>query len=325
MGASDVARLLVLAGLWGGSFVFIRVAVPALGPLYLAWSRVALAFLALFAMAILQRGVASLRERWGDYLVVGTVNSALPFALYGFAEQYVSASMAAILNATSPFFGALIAALWLKEALTLRQLAGMGLGVTGVVWVVGWHADPASGPVLAAVAACLGAALCYGIGGVYTKVRMSAVPSAAIALWTQLAATLVLTPAVLAGPPPANLSLVVAVNVLALALASTAYAYRLYFRLIADVGPTRALTVTFLIPLFGVLWGVALLGERVTADMALGGALILAGTWVATRGAPRRRSAASEVALRPARPPARAPECAAPDSAAASADRRRCT
>ena len=294
MAASDVARLLVLAGLWGGSFVFIRVTVPALGPLWLAWSRVALAFAALFAVAILQRGVPSLRERWRDYLVVGTVNSALPFALYAFAEQYVSASIAAILNATSPFFGALIAALWLKEALSFRQLAGMGLGVAGVVWVVGWHAGPASGPVPIAVAACLGAALCYGIGGVYTKVRMSGVPSATIALYSQLGAAIVLAPAALTGPPRAAPGLVVAVNVLALALASTAYAYRLYFRLIANVGPTRALTVTFLIPLFGVLWGVALLGERLTADMALGGALILAGTWIATRRAPSRRGAATE-------------------------------
>ncbi|HUH92262.1 MAG TPA: DMT family transporter [Casimicrobiaceae bacterium] len=294
MAASDVARLLVLAGLWGGSFVFIRVAVPALGPLWLAWSRVALAFAALFAVAILQRRVPSLRQRWRDYLVVGTVNSALPFALYGFAEQYVSASIAAILNATSPFFGALIAALWLKEALSFRQLAGMGLGVAGVVWIVGWHAGPASGPVPIAVAACLGAALCYGIGGVYTKVRMSGVPSAAIALYSQLGAAIVLAPPALTGSSPAAPSLVVAVNVLALALASTAYAYRLYFRLIADVGPTRALTVTFLIPLFGVLWGVALLGERLSADMALGGALILAGTWIATRRAPGRRSTATE-------------------------------
>jgi len=271
-----------------------RSALPALGPLWLAWARVTLAFAALFAVAVVRRDVATLRERWRDYLVVGTVNSALPFALYGFAEQYVSASIAAILNATSPFFGALIAALWLKEALSFRQLAGMALGAAGVVWVVGWHAGPASGTVVAAVGACLAAALCYGIGGVYTKVRMSGVPSAAIALYTQLGAATVLSPFALAGPTPAAPTAVVAVNVLALALASTAYAYRLYFRLIADVGPTRALTVTFLIPLFGVLWGVALLGERLTADMAIGGALILTGTWIATRGAPRCRSAARE-------------------------------
>ena len=293
MPTSDVARLLVLAGLWGGSFVFIRVAVPTLGPLWLAFLRVTLAFAALFGLALVQRNIPDLRGRWRDYLVVGTVNSALPFALYSFAEQYVSASTAAILNATSPFFGALIAALWLKEALRPRQLAGMGLGVAGVVWVVGWHAGPASEPVFLAASACLVAALCYGISGIYTKVRMSGVPSAAIALYSQLGAAIVLAPAAATGPLPQAPSLVVAANVLALAFASTAYAYRLYFRLIANVGPTRALTVTFLIPLFGVLWGVALLGEPLTGEMLFGAMLSLAGTWRATR-APSPRSAAGE-------------------------------
>ncbi|HEY7240243.1 MAG TPA: DMT family transporter [Burkholderiales bacterium] len=285
MAPSDVARLLVLAGLWGGSFVFIRVAVPALGPLWLAFFRVALAFVALFALAVFRRSVPTLRERWRDYLVVGAVNSALPFALYCFAEQYVSASTAAILNATSPFFGALVAALWLKEPLTLRQLSGMALGVAGVAWIVGWHAGPMTQSALIATFACLAAALCYGVGGVYAKVRMTGVPTSAIALYSQLAATLLLAPAALATPLPQAPGLLIALNVVGLAVASTAYAFLLYFRLIANVGPTRALTVTFLIPLFGVLWGVAFLGEPLSSNMLLGGMLILAGTWLATRAA----------------------------------------
>jgi drug/metabolite transporter (DMT)-like permease len=286
MAASDVARLLTLAGLWGASFVFIRVVVPVLGPLWLAFLRVTLAFVALFAIAAMQRSIPSLRERWRDYLVVGTINSALPFALYAFAEESVSASTAAILNATSPFFGALVAALWLKEALTLRQLAGMALGVGGVVWLVGWHGEALTQPVVVAIFACLAAALCYGISSVYAKVRLSGVASASTALYSQLGAALVLAPALLPTPLPSAPSVLVAANMLALAVASTAYAYRLYFRLIANVGPTRALTVTFLIPLFGVLWGVLFLSEPLTLNMVFGGALILAGTWLATRITP---------------------------------------
>src|SRR5262245_27439840 len=156
----DLARLLTLAGLWGASFAFMRVAVPAVGPLWLAFLRVALAFGALLAFAVARRNVPPLRERWRDYLVVGAVNSALPFALYCFAEQYVTASTAAILNATSPFFGAVVAALWLKDPLTLRQLVGMGLGLAGVVLLVGWQPEPLSGTTLVALLACLGAALC---------------------------------------------------------------------------------------------------------------------------------------------------------------------
>lgn len=285
MRAQDVARLLCLAALWGGSFAFIRVAVPALGPIWLAESRVALAFAALFAVALARRDVPSLAAHWRTYLAVGTINSALPFALFGFAELFISASNAAILNATSPFFGAIVAAAWLREPLGARRLTGMALGLAGVVLLVGWQAEPLSAAALVAVLACLAAALCYGVASVYAKVRMTGIPSFAIAVYSQLAAAIVLAPALPLVPLPAALTPPLAANVLALALASTAIAYLLYFRLIADVGPARALTVTFLIPLFGVLWGVLFLGEPVAINMLSGCALILAGTWLALRNA----------------------------------------
>lgn len=283
MRIQDVARLVCLAALWGGSFAFIRVAVPALGPIWLAESRVALAFAALFAVALIRRDVPSLAAHWRAFLAIGTVNSALPFALFSFAEQFISASNAAILNATSPFFGAIVAAAWLGEPLRARKLTGMALGLAGVVLLVGWQTEPLSASMLIASLACLAAALCYGIGSVYAKARMTGIPSFAIAVYSQLAAAIVLAPALPFVPPPSALSPLVAANVLALALASTAIAYLLYFRLIADVGPARALTVTFLIPLFGVLWGAVFLREPVSINMLSGCALILAGTWLALR------------------------------------------
>ncbi len=281
----DLARLLLLAGLWGGSFAFIRVAVPVVGPVWLAFSRVALAFLALFALALSRRAVPPLLAHWRDYLVIGAANSALPFALFCFAEQYVGAAMAAILNATSPFFAAAVAALWLKEALPLRKLGGMALGLGGVVVLVGWSAQTGVS-VLPATLACLGAALCYGVASGYVKRRMAAVPSFAVALYSQLAAAIVLAPALPFVARPGVLTPVVLGNTLALALASTAFAYLLYFRLIETLGPARALTVTFLIPVFGVLWGWVFLGEPVTANTLCGCALILAGTWITVRGRP---------------------------------------
>lgn len=288
MRVQDFARLLSLAALWGGSFAFIRVAVPALGPIWLAEFRVALAFAALFAVAAIRRGVPSLAAHWRAYLVIGAVNSALPFALFSFAEQTISASNAAILNATSPFFGAIIGAARLGEPLGAGKMAGMALGLLGVVLLVGWQPAPLSGAAIVASLACLAAALCYGIGSVYAKARMTGIPSFAIAVYSQLAAAVVLAPALPFSPPPLSLSPLVAANVLALALASTAIAYLLYFRLIADVGPARALTVTFLIPLFGVLWGALFLREPVAINMLSGGALILAGTWLTVREGPRR-------------------------------------
>lgn len=294
MRAQDVARLLSLAALWGGSFAFIRVAVPTLGPIWLAECRVALAFAALFVVALLRRGMPPLAAHWRAYLVIGTVNSALPFALFSFAEETISASNAAILNATSPFFGAIIAAAWLREPLGTRKLTGMALGLAGVVLLVGWQSAPLSGAAIAASVACLSAALCYGIGSVYAKVRMTGLPSFAIALYSQLAAAMVLGPVLPFVPPPLSLTPLVAANVIGLALASTAIAYLLYFRLIADVGPARALTVTFLIPLFGVLWGVLFLREPLGVNMLSGGALILAGTWLAARDARRDAMRAPE-------------------------------
>jgi drug/metabolite transporter (DMT)-like permease len=288
----DAVRLVLLAGLWGGSFAFIRVAAPALGPFWLAFARVALAFAALFALALARRTLPPFMPQWRGYVTIGIVNSALPFALFSFAEQYVAASHAAVLNATSPLFAALVAAAWLKEALSLRKLAGMGLGLAGVVLLVGWQAEPLTGATLLATLACLAAALCYGVASVYARRRMTGVPSPAVALYSQLTAAIALAPTLLFVPLPEPPTPLVVGNVLALALAATAVAYLLYFRLIATIGPARALTVTFLIPAFGVLWGYLFLGEPLAANTLSGCALILAGTWGVVRDAPAGRAPA---------------------------------
>jgi drug/metabolite transporter (DMT)-like permease len=290
MSLPALARLVTLAALWGGSFAFSRVAVPVVGPLWLAESRVVLAFVILLALALSRGGVPAWRERWRDFLVIGIVNSALPFALFCFAGQYIAASAAAILNATSPFFGALVAALWLKDPLSGTKVAGMSLGLAGVVLLVGWRPEPLTGLALVAVFACLGASLCYGIASVYAKARMTGVPSFSTALYSQLAAAAVLAPALPFAPMHGPVTVTVAASVLALAVGSTAIAYLLYFRLIANIGPARALSVTFLIPLFGVLWGYLFLGEAPTINMLLGGSMILGGTWLAMRagGVPRQ-------------------------------------
>lgn len=283
MPVADIARLLTLAALWGGSFAFMRVAVAALGPLWLASSRVTLAFLALYALALVRRGVPALRAHWRDYLTIGIINTALPFALFSFAAQHVTASTAAILNATSPFFATIIAALWLKDRVTPAKIIGMILGMVGVVLLVGWQPEAMSTHKLIAVSACLVAALSYGAASVFAKARLTGLPSFAIALYSQMTAMIVLVPALPFVPPPGSITPLVAANVLALAIASTAIAYMLYFKLIATIGPARALTVTFLIPLFGVLWGFLFLDEKIGANTLAACALIVCGTWLAVR------------------------------------------
>jgi drug/metabolite transporter (DMT)-like permease len=284
MPAADVARLLTLAALWGGSFAFMRVAVVVMGPMWLAATRVALAFLALFLLALARRNVPALRAHWRGYLAIGIINTALPFTLFAYAAQHVAASTAAILNATSPFFATIVAALWLKDRVTPTKLLGMVLGMAGVALLVGWRPEPLSAVQFGAVLACLAASMCYGIASVYAKARLTGLPSYAIALYSQMAAVVVLAPALPFAPAPGPVTPLIAANVLALAVASTAIAYLLYFKLIANIGPARALTVTFLIPLFGVLWGFLFLDEKIGASTLSACALIVCGTWLAVRG-----------------------------------------
>jgi len=148
---------------------------------------------------------------------------------------------------------------------------------------VGWHPESVSREVALALAACLAGAVCYALAGVYIKRKLTGVPSFAIACASQVMAAIALMPALPFTSVPGPLTGIVLANVVALALASTALAYLIYFKLIADAGPQRALTVTFLIPLFGVLWGYVFLGEALTASMLAGGALVVAGTALALR------------------------------------------
>ncbi|MCX6028874.1 MAG: DMT family transporter [Chloroflexi bacterium] len=277
MRPADVVRLLMLAVLWGGSFLFMRIAAPVLGPVVLIALRVSLAGLALLAYAAITRQKLALRRYWRQYLIIGAINSALPFVLIATAELKLPASLAAILNATSPLFGAMMAALWLREPLTLRKIGGIGLGIAGVVILVGGKAFMATENVLLSIGASLFAAACYGLASVYTKLKAAGAPAFGMAAGSQIGASLVLLPLIPFTLPTAQPAAVVVGTVAALALLSTAVAYLLYFRLIVDVGPVRALSVTFLVPVFGLLWGAIFLGEPITTGMLLGGGVILAG------------------------------------------------
>jgi drug/metabolite transporter (DMT)-like permease len=291
--------MLCLAALWGGSFAFMRVAVAGLGPTWLVECRVLIAFLALLAVARLRGAVPAFVPHARAFIVVGVVNTAIPFSLFAWAADHIPASTGAMLNATAPFFAAIVAAVWLRERIGPMKLAGMVVGFAGVALLVGWHPRDADPQSMMAMLACLVAALCYGIASVYARRQLAGLPIFSVALYSQLVAAVALAPGIAMVPAPAAVTPVVAANVLGLALASTALAYLLYFRLIADIGPARALTVTFLIPMFGVLWGWLFLGEAVTGRTLAACALIVAGTWLAVQ-APRRDPSAA--ALRKASP-----------------------
>lgn len=278
MSLRDWIRLLSLAAIWGGSFVFLRIVAPPLGPLVTADLRVLIAWVALQIYFCATGFDIQLRQFWKQYLVIGIFNAALPFFLFAFAALHIPASYSAILNATSPFFGALFSTLWLGEKMTRQKAAGFVLGIVGVALVTRMGTGTLGTPALWAMAACLGAALCYGIAGTYAKAFASAAKPPAIAGTSQLFAGLLLLPLTPLAPPPGPVTLYVALNMLAFALLCSGVAFLLYYRLIADVGPTKALTVTFLMPAFTMLWAALFLGEAVTVLMIVGCGLILCGT-----------------------------------------------
>ena len=278
----DLIDLLSLAALWGASFLFMRVAVPEFGPLAMVEMRVAVASLVLLAIVMRRAQMDALLAHWRPLLVVGAVNSAIPFALFGYALLSLSAGFGSILNATAPLFGAMIAFLWLHERLAPARVAGLFIGFAGVALLMwgkpSFHAGGDAWAVLAILCACLA----YGVGPNYIKRNLTGVPPLIIATGSQIAAAVLVLPLAVIEWPKQLPGVTAWLAVIALAIACTALAYVLYFRLIANVGPTRAIAVTFLIPAFGMLWGALFLDESVTFGMLAGCAVILVGTALAT-------------------------------------------
>ena len=286
MRGADFARLLALAVIWSGSFVFVRVLAPVLGPVWVATSRVLVAGVALTVAFALLRRHLDVRRHWRAYLFVGLLNSALPFLLFAFAALTLPSSYLVILNSALPLFGAIASALWLAEPLDAAKVAGLCAGGAGVLLVSRAGPIVPDPAVALAVAASLGAVLCYALAGVWIKRRGRGLPPIAMAGWSQLLGGLALLPIALASPVHGAITTTIVVNVLLLALLGSAIAYVLYFRLIADVGPTRAMTVTFLMPAFGMLWGWLFLDETITVPMLAGAALIVSGTAAVVRRRP---------------------------------------
>jgi drug/metabolite transporter (DMT)-like permease len=279
----QVAMLLALAALWGASFLFMRVAVPSFGPVVLADARVAVAGIALLAWAVAVGARPALRARWRDYLVLGAINAALPFALLSAAELEIEASLAAVLNAMAPLCGAIVGAVWLGNRVTHPAKAGLVLGVAGVALVVGLAPFTIDLAFVLAVLACLAAAFAYGIGANLVRVRFADEPPLTLAIGQQLGAAAVLLPLIPAVPVRGAPDAVDVACLLALALASTGVAYLLYFRLLGELGATGGMTVIFVVPVFGVLWAALFLGETIHLATVLGGIVILASVFLITR------------------------------------------
>jgi drug/metabolite transporter (DMT)-like permease len=282
VGGRDLGALLLLSALWGASFIFIRVAVADLGPFVLVELRVGLAAAGLAFSAALLRRLPKLRVRWRQFALLGLVNVAIPFSLISAAEINLTASLAAILNSTTVMFTAIVAAVWMGDALTVRKVFGVVLGIIGVTVLVGWDPIAVDWAVILSVGAMLVASLGYALGSVYAKRTFVGSSPLAIATGQLTAASLLMMPLAAVSVPDERPSTIVVLSVLGLALPSTALAYMLYFRLISNVGPTSTSTVTLLVPLFGLVFGVLLLDEPVGLGTLAGLILILSSVTLIT-------------------------------------------
>ncbi|MDQ0607000.1 drug/metabolite transporter (DMT)-like permease [Variovorax sp. W1I1] len=278
--------LVLLGALWGASFLFMRIGAAEFGALPTAAVRVSIAALFLLPIALVRGQGPAIATHWKATFGVGVFNSGMPFALFCFALLTINSGLAAVINATVPMFGALVAWAWFRERPSGSRIVGLVIGFTGVAMLAsrsaGLHAGASSNAALWAVIACLGACLCYGISASATRRYLGGVPPLATATGSQLGATLFLAlPAIWLWPAQMP-SLRAWLALLALGIACTGVAYILFFRLIERAGPARALTVTFLVPVFALFYGAVFLGESITQWMLISAVVIVCGVALST-------------------------------------------
>jgi drug/metabolite transporter (DMT)-like permease len=279
MRKTDWIMLWTLSLLWGGSFLFVELALAGLPALSIVWGRVALAAVVLWGVLRVTATPDPGRGVWPALLVMGLLNNAVPFTLFVLAQGQITGALASVLNATTPLFTVLVAHLATRdERLSARKVAGVGLGFAGVVAMM---AGESFGGAVPAMAACLAAALSYAVASVWgRRFRQAGLAPLATACGQVSASTLLITPLWLWVDQPWRMDLPETGPLLAvagLATMSTALAYLLYFRILASAGPTAISLVTFLIPLSAALLGWAVLGERLEPRHLAGLALILGG------------------------------------------------
>jgi drug/metabolite transporter (DMT)-like permease len=277
------AELLLLGAVWGGSFLFMRIAAKDFGSFALVEVRLALG--ALILLPFLLQAKAKLKaSHWLRLLGIGIINSAAPFLLFAWAAQRAPAGVVAISNATVVMFTSIVAFLLYREKISRRSALGLIAGFIGVAVLA--SGKTSGGSVLPAALAGVAASILYGFGGNFVKRYLGDLPSSTVAAGTVLCAAIVVAPLAVMTWPSTPIPTLSWLSALMLGALCTGLAYFLYYRLLYRIGAPRTSTVTYLVPLFGVIWAWVFLGEPLTVSMAVAGALILGGVALSQQRAP---------------------------------------
>jgi drug/metabolite transporter (DMT)-like permease len=291
MKAKDVIDLILLAAVWGASFLFMRLGAPEFGVIALVQLRMLIAALFLLPILMSQVGLSELPGNWKALTMLGFFNSAIPFLLLTYSTLYVTAGFSSVINATAPLWGALVAWVWLSTRLSNMGIVGLIVGFLGVAVLAGDTDSLANPGSTLAVLAAVGGAFFYGIGANYARRYTKHLKSMSVATGSMLFPAIILAPLTVVFWPDTMPSMRAWGAMLAMGIASTGFAYILYFRLIANVGPAKAITVAYLIPAFAVIWGTLILDETVTMLMIIGCLIIFLGTALVTGVLPRTKPA----------------------------------
>lgn len=280
MSSKNIGLLILLSAIWGGSFIFMRVLAPVFGAVGTANIRLLIG--AAFLLVIFQFTGYRIQWRrdWKLLLGIGVINSAIPFSLFAYAALHIPASISVVINSMTPMFGAIFEGLLLKTKFTKSKIMGLVIGAIGVAIISGSKSLPGTRESYLAILACVMATFCYGLSGALIKKYGQRLESKALAGGSQLFAGLALLPFLLSSGINAPVTFEVAAMALVFGILCSAIAYLIYFYLIKEMGPTPALSVTFLMPVFGILWSSLLLGEAIYPEMVLGAAVILVGIFM---------------------------------------------
>lgn len=279
----NIVLLFLLSAIWGSSFIFMRILAPVFGAFGTAGLRLFIAGSVLLITFKFTNYQLKWKTDWKFLAMIGLLNSAIPFSLFSFAALHIPASISVVINTMTPMFGAIFAALILKEALTFQKCMGLIIGALGVFVVSGSKSVPDSTHALLAIIGCIFATACYGFSGALIKKYAQTIESKALAGGSQFFAGLMLLPFVFFQSNPMEITANIALLMLVFAVVCSSLAYLIYYYLIKALGPTSALSVTFLMPLFGMLWGYLILNEQISRRMFLGASIIILGTFLVVK------------------------------------------